>query len=80
MVFDFRHGRIARGVLALPKVSPQSAMPYPSKPCGRATPEILTAISGMARPQSGRPEAVFYPFGHPTLYAHDFRLETSKYF
>jgi hypothetical protein len=25
----------------------------------------LTAVSGVARPQNGRPAAFFYPFGHP---------------
>jgi hypothetical protein len=29
---------MARGGHGLPKVSPKSAMPYPSTPCGRATP------------------------------------------
>jgi hypothetical protein len=35
----------------------------PSIPCGRATPETV-----------GRPEAVFFPFGHPTPYAYDAML------
>jgi hypothetical protein len=40
-------------------------MPYPSMPCGRATPE--TALQPrVAHPQGGRPAAVFYPLGHPT--------------
>jgi len=34
-----RHGRTARGGHGLPKVSPGPAMPDPSMPCGRATPE-----------------------------------------
>jgi hypothetical protein len=29
------------------------------------------AISGVARTQGGHPVAVYYPFGHPTLYAYD---------
>jgi hypothetical protein len=33
------HGRMARGGHGLPKVSPGTAMPYPSMPWGRATPE-----------------------------------------
>jgi hypothetical protein len=32
------------------------------------TPE--TAVSGVARPQDGRPATVFYPLGHPTPYAY----------
>jgi hypothetical protein len=31
----------------------------------------LTTVSGVVRPQSGRPAVVFYPFGHPTPYAYD---------
>jgi hypothetical protein len=30
------------------------------------------AVSGVAHPQSGQPATVFYPSGHPTLYAYDF--------
>jgi hypothetical protein len=35
-----------------------------------ATTEI--AISGVAHPQGGQPEAVFYPFAHPKPYAYIF--------
>jgi hypothetical protein len=35
--------------------------------CGWAIPE--TAVSGVARLKGRWPMAVFYPFGHPTLYA-----------
>jgi hypothetical protein len=28
------------------------------------------AILRVARPQGRRPEAIFYPFGHPTPYAY----------
>jgi hypothetical protein len=28
------------------------------------------AVSGVARPQGGRPVDVFYPFEHPTLYPY----------
>jgi hypothetical protein len=35
------HGRMARGGHGLPKVSPGLFMPYPSKHCGRATPETV---------------------------------------
>jgi hypothetical protein len=35
-----RHGRMARRGHGLPKVSPGPALPYPSSPCGRATPEM----------------------------------------
>jgi hypothetical protein len=62
-------GRMARGGHGLPKVSPGSAMPYPSTPAGRATPKTALgpmAVSGVASPQGGRPAGVFYPFSHPT--------------
>jgi hypothetical protein len=36
---NIRHGLMAEGGHGLPKVSPGPAMPDPSKPCGRATPE-----------------------------------------
>jgi hypothetical protein len=31
-------------------------------------------VSGAACPQVGRPAAVFYPFGHPMLYAYGFLM------
>jgi hypothetical protein len=43
---------------------------------GHELPE--TAVSGVARPQDGRPAAVFYPFGHPTPYAHAFHTFHSR--
>jgi hypothetical protein len=61
------HKRMARGGQELPKVSSGPAMPYPLTPCRRATPETA---SWVAHPQSGRPAVVFYPFGHPMLYAY----------
>jgi hypothetical protein len=43
-------------------------MPNPYTPCGRATPPNgLTAVWGVARPQDGRPAAVFFPLGYPFL-------------
>jgi hypothetical protein len=55
----------------LPKASPGPAMPYPSTPCWRATPETSdTAVYGVARPQDGQSAASFYLFGHPTFYAY----------
>jgi hypothetical protein len=63
---------MARGGHGLPKVSPGPAMPDPSTPWGRATPEKpLRPFKGVALPQGGRPAAVFFPFGHPTSYACD---------
>jgi hypothetical protein len=41
---------VGEGLAGLPKVSPGPAMPDPSRPCGRVTPET----------------AIVYPFGHPT--------------
>jgi hypothetical protein len=55
---------MARGGLGLPKVSPGPAMPYPSMPCGRVTPEKALWLAG------GPPVANFYPFGHPITYAY----------
>jgi hypothetical protein len=69
------HKPTAKGGHGLPGVSPGPAIPYPSTPCGWTTPEIalyyiVIAVSGVAHPQGGQPAAVFYPFGHPTPYAH----------
>jgi hypothetical protein len=52
---------MARGGHGLPKLSLGPTMPYPSMPCGRATPE--TALQPFQ-------VAVFYPLGHPTPYAY----------
>jgi hypothetical protein len=38
VITQTRHGRMARGGHGLPKVSRRPDMPYPSTPCGRATP------------------------------------------
>jgi hypothetical protein len=38
------HGRMARVGNELPNVSPGHAMPYPSTPCGRATPETALQL------------------------------------
>jgi hypothetical protein len=43
------HGRMARGGHRLPKVSPGLAMPYPSMPCGRDTPETPAGTPHAAR-------------------------------
>jgi hypothetical protein len=32
---------------------------------------LLMAVLGVAHLQGGWPEAVFYPFGHPTLYVYE---------
>jgi hypothetical protein len=58
------HGRMVRGGHGLHKVLHGTTMPYPS------TPYPSKAVSGVARLQGGQPTAVFYPFGHPTPYAH----------
>jgi hypothetical protein len=39
LLLFINHGRIERGGLGLPKFSLGLAMPYPSTPCGRATPK-----------------------------------------
>jgi hypothetical protein len=65
-----------RGIQGLPEVSLGPAMPHPSMPCGQATPE--TAIFyRVARPQYGRPAAVFYPLDTPCRTGLDYD-ETSK--
>jgi hypothetical protein len=46
----FRHGRMARGGHELHKVLPGSALPYPSTPCGRATPEMAFRDGPPLRP------------------------------
>jgi hypothetical protein len=51
-----------QGVARLPKVLPRPAMPYPTTPCGRDTPET----------------AVLYPFGHPTPSAYAPRDRSRK--
>jgi hypothetical protein len=64
--FSADHGGMARGGRGLPKVSCVTAMPNPSTPSRRATPETaLRLFQGWL----GQPRAVFYPFGHPTPYA-----------
>jgi hypothetical protein len=70
--FTLKHGRMARDGHGFPMVSLGPIVPNPSTPCGQAIP--VTAISGVARPQGGQPVAVFYPFGHPTLYANFLKL------
>jgi hypothetical protein len=52
-------------IMGICKVSLGSAMPDPSTPCGRANPETNLAVSGVARPQGGKPVAVFYPISNP---------------
>jgi hypothetical protein len=50
---DVAHRRKGRGGHGLPKVSPGSAMPDPSMPCGRATRKIaLQLFWGVLRPAS----------------------------
>jgi hypothetical protein len=72
------HGRMARGDHELPKVSLELAMPYPSTPYGRATPE--TALRRFQGWQGGQLAAISYPFGHPTSYAYtsEIRRETDE--
>jgi hypothetical protein len=47
-----RQARMARGIHRLLKVSLGPAMPYPSTPCGRATPEGVARRAGDLRPSS----------------------------
>jgi hypothetical protein len=70
---EFRQGRTWQRVDFL-KFHPGPPCPTLLHPAG-GTPlkRPRTAVSGVARPQGGRPAAVFYPFGHPTPYASRFR-------
>jgi hypothetical protein len=71
MTVTSSQGRMARGGQTgqgIHKVSPGPAMTDPSTPCGRATAE--TAVSKVARPQGGRPAAVFYAIGYQMPYAY----------
>jgi hypothetical protein len=63
---------MARGDRGVPKVS-LSATPHPSTPCGQATPEWPYSRFLMARPQGRGSAGFFYPFGHTTPYAYDFK-------
>jgi hypothetical protein len=57
-----------QGVAMDSKVSAGPAMPYPSTPCGQATPETaLHLFHEWLCPQGEQSAAVFYPFGHPML-------------
>jgi hypothetical protein len=42
--------RMARGIHGLPKVSPGPALPNPSTPCGRATPEMVVRLFRYPKP------------------------------
>jgi hypothetical protein len=55
--------RTGRGIHGLPKVSPRPAMPIPYTPQ-----TALRPFGGVARPQSERPAAVFFPLGYPFPY------------
>jgi hypothetical protein len=64
-----RQALTGRDIHGLPKVSPGPAMPDPYTPCGRAIPpNRLMAVWGVARPQGGRPAAIFFPLGYPFPY------------
>jgi hypothetical protein len=47
---------------------------YPGLPCFT----VKYYVSGVARPQSEEPAAVFYPFGYPKSYAYAFSATTTK--
>jgi hypothetical protein len=53
-------------------VSPRSAIPYPSTPCRRATPEMALQPTGRAACDR------IYRFGHPMPYAHLFVCRSSS--
>jgi hypothetical protein len=64
----FHHGRMRRGGHGLPEVS-----------LGPACPTLYSLRAGHPSNgrKSGRPVAVFYPFGHPTLCANGFHASAS---
>jgi hypothetical protein len=71
----FCHGRRSMGGHGLPKVSTGPAMPYPSPPCGRATPD--TAL----RQFQGKPTHRAAACGHllPLRISHAVRLWPSPF-
>jgi hypothetical protein len=81
-----KHGRMARGDHGLPKVLHGPAMPYPSTPYRRATPETaLQPFKGWPACKAGGlvgrwPAAVSYPFGHPMPYAYEEEITSTKAF
>jgi hypothetical protein len=52
-------------------VALDSLMFKPGLPC----PTLLTAVSGVARPQGRWHVTVFYPFGYPTSYGYGYANE-----
>jgi hypothetical protein len=72
-----------RGGHVLPKVYLGPSCCTLLRPVGGPPLKGLTAVSGVARPQGGRPAALFYPFVHPMPYAcenciiYDYGLKNS---
>jgi hypothetical protein len=60
-IFFFYQGRISRGIYELPKVSPESAMPYPCTPYGQPPLKRPYSCFSGGHPQGGRPAAVLLP-------------------
>jgi hypothetical protein len=46
---------------------------------GLPCPTLLTAVSGVAHSQGGRPAVVFYPLGRPTLYAYGYQVSIATH-
>jgi hypothetical protein len=61
---------MARGIHGLPKVSPRTALPNPSTPCGRATPETtLRPFLGWPAPRAGGLRPFIPPWIHHAVRA-----------
>jgi hypothetical protein len=60
------HGCMARGGHGIPKVLPGPALPYPSTPCGGATPEMaLWLFQGFPAHMAGGLRPYFTPLDTP---------------
>jgi hypothetical protein len=59
--------------VAMDSIMYHSGLPYPIllHSAGGPPRNGLTAVSRVVCLKYGRPAAVFYPFGHPTLYAYE---------
>jgi hypothetical protein len=69
-----------RGGHGLPKVSLEPTMPYPSLPCGRATPEMaLVPFQGWLACRVGELQPSSCPLGHPTPYAYVYTVRTENH-
>jgi hypothetical protein len=75
----FRHGRMAKGGLGLPKVSLGTAICYPCMPCGQTTSETtLRLFQGWPTHRAGGLRPYYTLLDYPTPYAYAFRKEAES--